>query len=185
MADNLNTFLSRIITKNIFFPIIASITTSSLVADTLIAKIYVFTTSQAFSNWRLTSFIIISTIFVVGQYLILEYVKKRIKEFRSSKELDIKRIHTVVTLSQYTIAIILVLMILQMTVTSQYYNIEIIICTTIGYGLSIILLGMLSLRFFSWFRVYRNVVILLYAISSVTISVNICLTLIYVDTIII
>ncbi len=86
---------------------------------------------------------------------------------------------------QSAIAIIVIVMILQVVITSQYSNIEIIICVTVGYGLSITLLAILAHRFFLWFKVNRTIVILLYAISSVTISVNACLTLIYVDTILI
>jgi hypothetical protein len=174
-------YLSRFISKNTFFPIIVFTIFSSLIADTLIAKIYTFTTNQAFSSWRFASFVIISAIFVVGQYLVLEFVKKRIKEISSKSKFSVQRIHTIVTITQYIIAIIVAFITLQVIVSSQYYNFEIMTCVTISYGLAIILLGLLSFRFFSWFRVYGNIGILLYGISSIMILANVCLTIAFAD----
>jgi hypothetical protein len=52
--------------------------------------------------------------------------------------------------------------------------------TKISYGLAIFLLGLLTKRFISWFRVGRNIVVLFYGLASAALSVNAILTLAFV-----
>jgi len=52
--------------------------------------------------------------------------------------------------------------------------------SALSYGLSVILMGILSHRFFSWFKSNRNYVVLLYGLSSAAVGINAVFTLFYV-----
>lgn len=62
----------------------------------------------------------------------------------------------------------------------SYYSISALsISIILSYSLAFGMLGFLALRFFSWFRSNRNIVILLYALASATLAVNAVSTLLY------
>ena len=52
----------------------------------------------------------------------------------------------------------------------------------ISYGVSFILLALLAKRFFSWFKVNHNLVVLAYALAITMISINSAITIIYTNT---
>ena len=108
---------------------------------------------------------------------------RKSKDIRSRKKLHLDKIHTIVAIAQFAITAVLVLVILQMITMYSYNNGMIITCTTISYVLAIILMSILAKQLFSWYKSNRNLVIILYAISSTIIAVNAGLTLIFVDII--
>lgn len=167
--------------RNRLFPIFMSGFIALAIADTLIARVHIFTTSNANSDWRILAFATIGILFITSQGFTLGYIRKRIRELRSRKMLGLMKTHKTVTLIQYILASIILLIIFQVIVPSQYYNAEIIMSITISYGLSIFLLITLTLKFFSWLKTNRNNVVLCYALSSLLISVNVLLTLIFVN----
>jgi hypothetical protein len=67
-----------------------------------------------------------------------------------------------------------------MIVTSGYNIFLIEAVLWINYILSIILLGLLAQRFFSWFKSQRNPVVLAYALAISVLSINAGFTLLYV-----
>jgi hypothetical protein len=167
--------------KTIF--ILLSVIISFLIVDTMLIKIYPFTTIQAVLVPRLIIFIVIGIVYAIGQYIILKYVRQQSMRILSVEKLHLDKIHTVVAISQFAITAILILLILQMTFTSRYNNNMIVICTTLSYLMSIFLMGMLSKQFFSWYKSSNNTVVIFYAISSALIALNAGFTLILVDII--
>ena len=121
-------------------------------------------------------------IYAIGQYLILEFVKRKINEIVASKHLHLDIIHKVVSIIQYAVIAILVSIILQMTVTSSYNIFLIEAVFWINYILSILLLGLLLHRFFSWFKSSRNSIVLAYALAMSVLSINAGITLLYVSS---
>ena len=121
--------------------------------------------------------------YAIGQYLILKFIMRKSKDIQSRKKLHLDKIHTIVAIAQFAITAVLVLVILQMITMYSYNNGMIITCTTISYVLAIILMSILAKQLFSWYKSNRNLVIILYAISSTIIAVNAGLTLIFVDII--
>ncbi len=119
-------------------------------------------------------------VYTVGQYLILGFVKSKINEIISNKQLHLNVIHKVVSITQYAVIAILVSIILQMIITSGYNIFLLNAVLLINYILSIILLGLLAQRFFSWFKSQRNPVVLAYALAISVLSINAGFTLLYV-----
>jgi len=153
-----------------------------LILDTLLIKIYPFNTIEPVFGPRLSIFVIIGSMFAIGQYLILKYIRKKSAKIRS-KEKHFDRIHEVVVVTQVVITAILLVVILQMITMSRYNNGMIIACATMSYILSMLLMTILSKRFFSWSKSNRNIVVISYAISSTIIALNAGITIVLVDII--
>ena len=172
-------FISKLGSKTIFIIIFLIIV--ALIIDTSIIKLARFSADQS-SNSSITIFTTLVVIYAVGQYLILEFVKRKINEIKASGRLHLDVIHKVVSTIQYAAIAILVFIILEMTVTSSYNIFLIEALFWINYVLSILLLGLLAQRFFSWFKSGRNTVVLAYALAMSLLSINAGFTLLYVTS---
>ena len=164
---------------------VVTIILCALTADTLLIKIYAFTVINTSSGGRTMTFIVIGIVSAIGQYFLLEFIRKKGKDIRLIGMLHLNKIHASVTVIQFTITAILVSIFLQMITTTSYNNGMVIAGVTISYLLGTILMGLLASRFFSWFGSNRNLVIILYALSSAIIGANLCLTLLFVDLLLI
>lgn len=151
---------------------------SALIVDTSIIKVYYLNVQQLSSSIpSIIEFIIISAISMTGQFFVLGYVNKKSKEVGDYKKLHIKVLHKAMTLVLYGLAAINIIVIVQMVVLSRYNVASLIAVSVISYGVSIILMGILAHRFFSWFSSNRNYVVLLYGLSSAVIGMNATFTL--------
>lgn len=149
---------------------------SVLMLDTITTKISVLISQELISLWRMIIFAIISTVFIAGQYLILAHIKSR--NLMVAKIVPhIHTIHRIVTGVQYTLVAILVVAVFQIVVGSSYSLSLITAATLISYTLAILLLGLLSHRFFSWFKTKGSYIIFFYGFSSVALSLTAALTL--------
>jgi hypothetical protein len=183
MSTKLSGSLSALAYDNRAVFLLLSIIIAFLLIDTLLIKIYPFTTTQAVLGSRLTIFVIIGAVYAVGQLLILRFIKKKSKKIQSKEQLHLDKIHIFVVATQLAITAILVFVILQMVTVSRYSNGMIIATTTMSYVLSIFLMGTLAKRFFSWYSSNRSTVVIFYAISSTLIAANAVMTLMLVDII--
>lgn len=162
-----------------------SILITILIIDTSVVKIYPFTTSQALSNWRIGLFIVIVIAYVLAQYFIPRFVKNKSKEIRSRKGLHLDIIHEIVRILQYSLAAILVWIVLQIVINSRYDVALLTVATTISYTLAVIILTLLSIRFISWHKSNRDRVVFLYGLSSVALAASAFFSLIFVVTVLI
>lgn len=67
------------------------------------------------------------------------------------------------------------------TIVISAYNTIALAAVIISYTLSIIMAGLLTFRFYQWFKSSRNIVILAYGIASALLSINAGFTLVYVS----
>jgi hypothetical protein len=183
MNPKLASSLSSLAYDNRSIFLLLSIIIAFLLLDTLLIKIYPFTTTQAVLESRLAIFVIIGAVYMIGQLLILKFIREKSRKIQSKEQLHIDRLHTFVVITQFAITVILALVILQMVTVSRYSNGMIIAITTMSNVLSIFLMGILAKRFFSWYSSNRSIVVIFYAISSALIAANVILTLMLVDII--
>jgi hypothetical protein len=141
----------------------------ALIADTYIVSYSSFTWSaQGFS---FDMFIIISLVFILGQYFLLNFIKVKSEEIRiKGKTLHI--IHKLVTVAIYLILAIFVFTILQMLFLSKYNLTGVVFALSISYLVAITMMILLAYRFLSWFKINRNYLILLYGISAAALCIN-------------
>ncbi len=153
----------------------------ALIVDTSLIKTSILTTSQTGSSQRVEYFIVIISITLAGQYLILGFVKNKSKEIRRKKELRFSAIFKIVTIVQHSLTAILVSIILQLVLTSQYNVSLLIAAIAISYTLAVIIMALLTQRFFSWFKSNRNYVVLSYGFASATFMTFALVALFFVD----
>jgi hypothetical protein len=106
----------------------------------------------AISFWGVTLFIAIAAIYGFGQYFILGMVRAK------NKEQEIKRMHfnvieKIVSVVQYVLTANMVLIVLQIIFSSQYYVPLLNIAVIVSGGLAVYLMSLLSYWFLSWFRI--------------------------------
>jgi hypothetical protein len=160
--------------NRIIFTVMAVIVVAVIVDNSIIA----ITTStggmrSTFSDIAL--FTLMVTIFALGQFIIVRYVRS--KYLDHEKETGITKSHVrwvdrITSLLQYVLVAILLSIILQITIFSSYHIYSIISVMLISYGYSIFLLSLLTKRFFSWYRLNHNLVILFYGLALAVISIN-------------
>jgi hypothetical protein len=144
-----------------------------LITDTSFSKTEDLIGKKESLGWRIIAFAFIVTIYIVGQHFVLGFVKqKRIDKIITPKEVRLNTIHKIVTLVQYALVTLLVLVLLQILATSHYSTVMLIAITSISYILAIAMLGLLAQKFFSWYKSNRNSVVLLYGISSTILAIN-------------
>ena len=188
------------------FSIIASITIIALVIDTSISNVSdiinikplvsSFSYFNSLYQWNFLTIIVIT--YGIGQYFILRFIKqiqndddKRNKNRPKYLELFDK----IITLIQYyAITPLIVVIVFQMLVSSQYTTGLVMTVLTISYLLSITVFMMLSIQFVSWFYSSfkitdkestgtKNIMLLLYGLASAATSAALVSTLIFYDII--
>jgi hypothetical protein len=180
MADNTpksskHTFIQKYSGQQIF--IVVSIVIVALLLDTTIIRVSDLTLKST-SSWPIGLFIIIAAISLVGQHLIMRFIKEKVDEsIAAQKSLNLNSLYKVAVTVHYVLAAILVFVILQMLITSRYNVVLLITAITISYVFAIIMMVILCHRFFSWFRLNKSYVILLYGLSSIMLVANTCVTL--------
>jgi hypothetical protein len=141
-----------------------------LLVDAMISNIADFIANQLVSSWGVALFIFISSVYVLGQYFILGFIKAKSNTIRN-KVPHLKLLHLIVTIFQYTLTAILIFVTLQIVLTAHYYTIMLTAATAISYILASIITGLLAARFFSWYKLNKNRIVFLYGLSSIALAV--------------
>jgi hypothetical protein len=158
---------------------VVSISVMVLIVDSLLLMSYDLQNKQ--SSWYIPTFAIICSIYSIVQYILLDYVKNAAAGIKSHNRPGTRKIHHLVKLAQYILTSLIVLLILQIIVGSYYSSFVLVIVTTISYGLGITLLFLLTRRFFSWYRIEKNFLLLLYTFAVANIIINLCSGMIFLD----
>lgn len=134
------------------------------------------------SSLRIYVFIMISAIFIAGQYLVLKFERHTRIESNRSKRISsfLDPLGRTTRGVQYILMAILVFIILQMLLMSRFDSSPIILASLLSYSLAILVLTIMSKKFFSWFKSNKDYRILLYGLSSATLCANALLTLVLV-----
>jgi hypothetical protein len=147
---------------------------ATITADSLIGIVADFIPVQLSSRSGVFVFILIAVILAITQYLILDYVKQANKETRKrERAFHLQKLHTRVSLAQYTIITIITTVILQVLFLQQCSTVFLFIIHAISYGLWIITLALLARAFFSWYiSSNKNLVVLIFALAMIAYVVN-------------
>jgi signal transduction histidine kinase len=159
------------------FYIIISVVISALIIDTLLNTVADFIFEGLVTFWGVTLFFILASIYVLGQYIILQYLKARTKDARS-KSPFLNATHKAVTVIQLFLSAILVYLIFQITMAREYSLAHLILVTTVSYSLNAVLLLLFAGRLFKWFRSHKNsMVVMLYGISAIMLALAVILAM--------
>ena len=152
------------------FYIMLFVVVSALIIDSLINWVADFMYQNLVTFWGVTLFFILSSIYLLGQYFILQYVKSKSKDIRC-KSSFLNLTYKAVTVVQLILAAILLYLILQITITQRYSVVHLILATVFSYSLNAVILLLFSARLFKWFRSHKSsMVVMLYGLSALAMA---------------
>src|SRR5690242_1159503 len=99
--------------------IIGSIILTFIIIDMVFS--FAATTVTVSANWEISIFVIIACIYGVTQYVILNFVKNITRKIRDTVPL-IRMLHAFVSIIQYVLLSFIVVVILEMLLSSQYHT---------------------------------------------------------------
>ena len=95
--------------------------------------------------------------------MILRFIKQKVDESTAvHTSLRLNSLYKVAGTVHYVLAAIIAFVILEMLLTSRYDVVLLNTIVTISYVVAVAMMGVLCHRFFSWFRVNKGYVMLLY-----------------------
>src|SRR5918992_1515654 len=142
---------------------------AALVVENSISQVSDIVTDQIVSFWGLALFVTIAAVYAVGQFFMLEIVKSKTRQRTSSGAM--RTTESVITIVQYVLISIVVFIILQILLSSQYYKDLLIVSATVSIGVVVFLTILLSKRLLSWYRMYRQPIVLLFGLAAAGIVV--------------
>jgi len=117
------------------------------------------------SGFSVPLFVCMGILTIGGQLYILQFVRQKSSQIHK-KAAYLRISYNIVFPIQYLVVSIFVFVLVQLITTQQYSPIALTIVTTVTYGLTIGLMGIFTIIFFSWYKSNRNsVVILIYGLS--------------------
>src|SRR5918994_1985330 len=136
-----------------------------IVIDTILNQNSEMRSHLETSGFSVPLFVCMGIVIIGGQLYILQFVRQKSSEIRK-KAAYLRISYNIVFLIQLLVVSILVFVLIQLITTQQYSTISLTIVTTVTYGLTIGLMGIFTIIFFSWYKSNRNsIVILLYGLS--------------------
>jgi hypothetical protein len=151
--------------------VIMAILAVVLTVESQIGTIADFIPEQLDSSQGIAAFIGIWAIVTVTQYYILAFVKHNNKESKARTG-SLNLIHSFVTIAQFLLTGIIASVILQILIAQEYNTSMLYITLSISYGLWIVTLGLLAKAFFSWYKLRKNLMVLIFGLSMVAYVIN-------------
>jgi hypothetical protein len=116
-------------------------------------------------------FVAIGVVTIFCQLFILQFVGRTSFTVRS-KVRHIRRMHVGVMVSQYFMIILLVYVMIEIVFAESYSSISSLLVTIVSYSVSILLMGIFTVIFLSWYKVNRSsILVLLYGLSFATVVI--------------
>jgi hypothetical protein len=181
--DSRTTIASLNIFENRKMFVIFCIIMVALTIDISIGTTQDFFVDFAISSWGILLFTVIAAIYLFGSYYMLRSVRAKTKENHSARTGNISILEKIVPPVHYALIAIMAIVLVQVIATSQYYTDLLTIAYIISYGLGVFLLSLLAYQFFSWFKINRSLLILLYGLSAALMAANAVNTIILFDVI--
>jgi len=171
LAPVKSAFFAGELGRNSFYTMLFAVI-SALVIDTLLNTVADFIYQSLVTFWGVTLFFLLASIYLLGQYYILRFIKSKSRDIRS-KSPFLNLTYKAVTIVQLVLAAILMYSILQITITEQYSVVHLILVTVVSYSLNAVLLLFFAARLFKWFRSHKNsIVVILYGISAAALALT-------------
>ncbi|HJU58161.1 MAG TPA: hypothetical protein VJ583_00290, partial [Nitrososphaeraceae archaeon] len=128
---------------------------------------------------KLMLFAVNSSLCLLLQFLIIKYLQSSIKRDQLNKTLKVQAFYKIALISLYILATLIGILIFQQFHYNYYYTSVSILIIMISYGTAAGFIIWLSLLFFSWYKSNRNLIVILYFISTLMIAFNLITTGVY------
>jgi hypothetical protein len=152
----------------------------ALIIENSFSQVADFVTDQITSFWGILLFVITSSIYAFGSVVILETTKTKNRE---SGQISMRVTKHIITIIQYILISIIVVVVLQVLFSSQYNKDLLIVSYDISYLSSLVFASVLAWRLFSWYKAQKKPIVLLYGLGVVFIILNLISSIIWTDAI--
>ena len=154
------------------FAVIVMLLISVLVLDSSLFRISELIRVYMTPGWTTILFVFMSVIYLVGQHNLIRFARTTSQQIRERGYLHLNILYKAITITQYLLSGIIVFVLLQVLVFTEFYTSAISVTAVISYLMAIFMMMFLSLQFFSWFRLHKNRIVLLYFLSTITLTIN-------------
>jgi hypothetical protein len=148
--------------------VVGSIILAFIVVDMVFS--FAATTVSVSANWEIALFVVIASVYGISQYLILNFIKHKTRQIRASVPL-LGMLYKFVSVFQYVALAFIVSVIIEIFLASSYNSAILNWGTSLNYAISGSIWGILAFRFLVWYQSVRSFVVLLYALTSITIAI--------------
>lgn len=156
-------------TKNISIVIYVLIAILSL--DTVLNQLSDLIGEPLKTAGGIALFFIVASITIICQLFVLHFVRKKSNDIRKNSR-GIRLMHKCVSIIQYFIIVIFIFLVFDITLKQHYSPISSMLVTFLSYMESIILMGIFTVIFLSWYMNNReSVLVLVYGLSFATVVI--------------
>ena len=152
----------------------------ALIVDIGISNIADIVSKQVANVIGVALFTTITAVYIFGQCFILGMIRTKNRESNFRRG-HILRLEKIVTIIQSILIGIMIIVVLEIIFTSHYYINLLTVATTISYGLNATLASILAFQLFSWFKLNKNLAVLLFGLASGAVAVNSADIIIFFD----
>jgi hypothetical protein len=156
--------------------------TTLVVLDSTIVQ---FTTYSGVESptWSIAMFFIFSIIFVVSSIMLLNYVRKNMSsDGYKPVPLSLRYFNGLISATQIMAVAIILTIVFEIVIVNKYSLILLRVQTYLSHLSGLVFLAFLASLFAGWLASKRNYVIILYTISFSLVSINLVVSLIYLDS---
>jgi hypothetical protein len=158
--------LSRPNRGSTFYSLTILFLIAALLVDSLLSDVSSIVNRVLSEPMRIVLFSTILGIAILsGSYAILHYTKK-VKSELGYKNNVLLLVSQIIPFIQYIIIGLLTLITLQIIFTLQYPILFLVALQALSWLTGVILMGIMSFKFIQWYRARRNLLVLLYLVSS-------------------
>ncbi len=156
--------------------------TTLVVIDTTIVKFTSYSGFELGTSWNVIIFVIFFIVLVVSSIILLNAAKHVISSYEYKSTIPTKLYHNLIVAVQFSSIAIMMLIILQIFFQGIYKTVFLRAEVYISHICGLVFLSLLSFLFMSWLTSNKNLGIILYTLSFTIASVNLIISLIYVDS---
>lgn len=138
----------------------------ALLVDSLLSDMSSVVNGALLESTRIFLFSTITAIAILSGGLAIIPITNKVKSGLGSKNKALLLISRVIPFIQYTIIGLLILINLQIIFTAQYLTLFLVASLALSWSTGVILMGIMSFKFIQWYRAKRNLLVLIYLISS-------------------
>ena len=183
LVEQIATRISHSLKQVRIVAIISALLIFALIVDMELSNVADLIHGVVISRAGIDLFIVISSIYLIGQYVLLRYAKLVTTDLRSRKR-DIRIIERIISLLQILIIGIFLLLMVEITLGSSYDLFILITITTVSNGFASVAMFYLFKQLLGYYKSHQNYAILSYAISGIIISITAVVTIIFMVPII-
>ena len=153
-----------------------------VVTDSTIVKFYAYSGVQLPTSWNVGIFVMLSIIYSVTGIILINSVSRFTSKYVYNLPLNLKYFRALILATQISVISVIIVILLQMMFFNRYSVYLLQGVTYLTHISALIFMVLLVLIFISWLKSRKNYIILLFIISFALVSVNIIVSLLYLES---